>query len=84
MRDELMPAKNLGTYWIEHVLRQKGTKHLQLVGKDMPFYQTYLLDVIAFLIGISVVFLLSIAALLRCCVSKCLSRSKNQVKSKMQ
>lgn len=50
MRDELMPGKEVAVYWVEHVLRHGGTKHLQLSGRDMPFYQRYLLDVIAFLL----------------------------------
>ena len=50
MRDELMPGAEVAAYWIEHVLRHGGTKHLQLSGKDMPFYQRYLLDVFAFLL----------------------------------
>ena len=40
-----MPAKDIGAYWIEHVLRHKGGQHLQVTGKDMAFYQRYLLDV---------------------------------------
>ena len=49
MRDELLPGKEVAAYWIEHVLRHGGTKHLQLSGKDMSFYKRYLLDVFAFL-----------------------------------
>ena len=65
MRDELMPAKDIGAYWIEHILRHKGGKHLQLAGKDIPFHQRYLLDVIAFLIGIIAMFLISLGVILR-------------------
>ena len=75
MHDELMPVKDIGAYWIEHVLRHKGTRHLQLAGRDLPFYQTYLIDVIAFLIAISVIFLLLTIILLRWILSKCLHRS---------
>jgi hypothetical protein len=85
MRDELMPAKDIGAYWVEHVLRHKGTKHLKLAGKDMPFYQRYLLDVIAFLIGIVALVLICTIALLRCVVSRCFYRSSvpsAKVKSK--
>lgn len=49
MQDEMIPAKEVAVYWIEHVLRHGGTKHLQSRAKDMPFYQLYLLDVWLFL-----------------------------------
>jgi len=75
MRDELMPAKDIGVYWIEHILRHKGGKHLQLAGKDMPFHQRYLLDVLAFLIGISAVFLISLGIIIRRVWSRYLRRA---------
>lgn len=49
MRDELVPPRDVAAYWVEHVLRHGGTKHLQPKVKDMPFYQVYLLDVLLFL-----------------------------------
>ena len=49
MQDEMIPAKEVAVYWIEHVLRHGGTKHLQSRAKEMPFYQLYLLDVWLFL-----------------------------------
>ena len=52
MRDELLPAKDVAAYWVEHVLRHGGTKHLQSKVKDMPWYKVYLLDVILFLITV--------------------------------
>ena len=73
MHDELMPAKDIGAYWIEHILRHKGGKHLQLSGKDMPFYQRYLIDVFAFLTGLIISVLLVTVLLLRWIVSKCCS-----------
>mgnify|MGYP003352905542 CR=1 FL=1 len=50
MRDELLPGKDLAVYWMEYVMRNNGTKHLQLASKNMPFYKLYLLDVICFLV----------------------------------
>ena len=84
MRDELLPAKDIGAYWIEHVLRHKGTKHLQLAGKDIPFYQRYLLDVIVFITGIIAMALMITVLLLRCVVSRCCGRPSSKVKSKIQ
>jgi len=85
MKDELLPAKDIGAYWVEHVLRHKGTKHLQLARKDMPFYQRYLLDVIAFLTGIIALALIMTVLLLRWVLSRCCGRSaipSTKVKSK--
>lgn len=44
-----MPGREVAAYWVEHVLRHGGTKHLQSSGKNMPFYQRHLLDVFAFI-----------------------------------
>jgi glucuronosyltransferase len=57
MQDEMIPAKEVAVYWIEHVLRHGGTKHLQSRAKDMPFYQLYLLDVWLFLNSILLIIL---------------------------
>jgi len=40
-----MPGKDMAAYWIEHVLRHGGTKHLQSRANELPFYQLYLLDI---------------------------------------
>ncbi len=52
MKDELMPAKEVAVYWVEHVLRHNGTKHLQSSAKNMPIYQHFLLDVWLFLLSL--------------------------------
>ena len=78
MRDELIPGKDVAAYWIEHVLRHGGTKHLQLSGKDMPFYQRYLLDVFAFLSVLSTFFLLTLFSIVRFIYSQFLSTSKKR------
>ena len=71
MRDEIIPGREMAIYWIEYVIRHGGTKHLQLAGKDMPFYQRYLVDVAFFLVLIVVIFHIvayKLASfLLRCC-----------------
>lgn len=80
MRDELMPAKDVGVYWIEHVLRHNGTAHLQsLANKEMPFYKFYLLDVWAFLIFLVVAVLYINFKILAILVQKC-GKSKPKVK----
>ncbi|XP_060547742.1 UDP-glucuronosyltransferase 2A2-like isoform X2 [Pantherophis guttatus] len=43
-------------FWIEFVIRHKGAKHLQVAAYHLTWYQYHCLDVIAFLIGCTVVF----------------------------
>ena len=57
MQDEMMSGREVAVYWIEHVLRHGGTKHLQNRAKHLPFYKRHLLDVWLFL---SVVLAISI------------------------
>ena len=76
MRDEIIPGREMAIYWIEYVIRHGSTKHLQLAGKDMPFYQRYLLDVAFFLVLIVVISLIiayKLASFLLCC---CKGRTK--------
>lgn len=60
MRDELVPARDIAVYWVEHVLRHGETHHLRQRNiHGMPFYQLYLLDVwfvIASFFGLSIYF----------------------------
>ena len=74
MKDELVPRKELGVYWVEHVLRHGGTKHLQSSAKDMPFYQRYLLDVAVFLLFLIYIVIYITYLLIRCTISRCFLR----------
>ncbi|KAJ3658832.1 hypothetical protein Zmor_010553 [Zophobas morio] len=49
--DQPMPALEKAVWWIEYVIRHDGAEHLKYPGVDMPFYQYFLLDVIAFMAG---------------------------------
>jgi glucuronosyltransferase len=46
-----MSALEKAVWWIEYVIRHDGAEHLRYAGIDMPFYQYFLLDVIAFLLA---------------------------------
>lgn len=48
LKDNQIPVSQLVVYWTDYVLRYGGTQHLRTAGADMPFYQYFLLDVIAF------------------------------------
>ena len=78
MRDELMPGQELAAYWIEHVLRHNGTKHLQLASKNLPFYKRHLIDVISFLVALVFLTLAFITAILYCLVRRCVNTNKGK------
>ena len=65
MRDEMLPAKDVAVYWIEHVLRH-GTKHLQVTSRNLNYFQNYLIDVWLFLGGIVFFTGISFFITLRC------------------
>ncbi|XP_043912542.1 2-hydroxyacylsphingosine 1-beta-galactosyltransferase-like isoform X2 [Protopterus annectens] len=46
--DQPQHALNRTVYWIEYLLRYDGARHLRPASLDIPFYQYYLLDVLAF------------------------------------
>ncbi|KAK4872740.1 hypothetical protein RN001_014769 [Aquatica leii] len=53
--DQPMTGLEKAIWWTEYVIRHNGTKHLRSPSLDIPFYQYYLLDVIA-VVGHQVVF----------------------------
>ncbi|XP_032791501.2 LOW QUALITY PROTEIN: UDP-glycosyltransferase UGT5 [Daphnia magna] len=69
MQHQLMPGREIGVYWVEHVLRHGG-KHLHSVSKNLPFYQHHLLDVWLFLIFTSVTTFFGIFKLTTCLARK--------------
>jgi len=53
--------------WIEYVLRHGGARHLRPQVLNIPWYQYYLLDVIAFLVVV-----VALAVMLICLAFRCL------------
>lgn len=50
--DNLVHPMNESIYWIEHVMRSKGAKHLKSNAVNMPWFSVLLLDVIILPIGV--------------------------------
>lgn len=48
--DQPMTSLEKAMFWIEHVARHKGAKHLEFKAKTVPFHQAYCLDFVAILI----------------------------------
>ena len=57
--------------WIEYVLRHGGAKHLRPQVFNIPWYQYYLLDVIAFLVALVTVIVVAIWLTCRCLYRLC-------------
>ena len=57
--------------WIEYVLRHGGAKHLRPQVFNIPWYQYYLLDVIAFLVALVPVIVVAIWLKCRCLCRLC-------------
>lgn len=50
--DQPMTSLETASWWIEHILRRKGGKHLQYAGRKILFYQKYCIDVVLILASI--------------------------------
>ncbi|VEN52507.1 unnamed protein product [Callosobruchus maculatus] len=48
LTDEPMSGVEKVIWWTEYVIRHKGAKHLRNPSLDVPFYQYFMLDIIAF------------------------------------
>ena len=57
--------------WIEYVLRHDGARHLRAQVLDIPWYQYYLLDVIAFIVAIATMVVMVIGLACRCLCRVC-------------
>ncbi|XP_058523228.1 UDP-glucuronosyltransferase 2B31 isoform X2 [Ochotona princeps] len=49
--DHPMKPLDRAAFWIEHVMRHKGAKHLRVAAHDLTWYQYHSLDVIGFLLA---------------------------------
>ncbi|XP_058523234.1 UDP-glucuronosyltransferase 2B14-like isoform X2 [Ochotona princeps] len=49
--DQPMKPLDKAVFWIEHVMRHKGAKHLRVAAHDLTWYQYHSLDVIGFLLA---------------------------------
>ncbi|KAF5287653.1 hypothetical protein FQR65_LT12181 [Abscondita terminalis] len=51
IQDQPMSGLDRAVWWVEYVIRHKGAGHLRSPVLDIPFYQYYLIDVIAVFIA---------------------------------
>ena len=46
-KDRPITPQETVVYWTEYVIRHNGAPHLKALGTDMPFYEYFMLDIIA-------------------------------------
>ncbi len=52
--DQPINSLDKAIFWTEYVIRHKGAKHLEFAGRNVPFYEQYMLDFVAiFIAGIA-------------------------------
>ena len=66
--------------WIEYVLRHGGARHLRAQVLNIPWYQYYLLDVIAFLVAIVTLVVIVIRLMYKCMCRVCCKRGESKAK----
>ncbi|CAH1248517.1 UGT2B7 [Branchiostoma lanceolatum] len=81
MADQQVPPLNLTMWWIEHVIKHGGLPHLRTRANKIPFYEYYLLDVIAFFVAILTVVFGGLACACRLAYIK-IKRRQQKVKEK--
>ncbi|KAI8498208.1 UDP-glucuronosyltransferase 2A1 [Branchiostoma belcheri] len=62
LRDQPQPPMERAVWWIEHVIKHGGLPHLRSRATELPFYQYYLLDVLALIVSVLAVILLAAGA----------------------
>lgn len=56
-KDVEITGLDKAVWWTEYAIRTRGAKHLRNPIVDLPFYKVYLLDVLGFLLAITVLYL---------------------------
>jgi glucuronosyltransferase len=47
--DQPMTSRERAVWWTEYIIRHKGAKHLEYLGRLVPFFQRYMLDFLGIL-----------------------------------
>ncbi|GCB77674.1 hypothetical protein scyTo_0019312 [Scyliorhinus torazame] len=78
-RDVPLAPVELAVFWIEYTIKHRGAAHLRAVGNELPFYQYYLMDVIAIIITVLGLFLYLGYKMVKALLGKiCLGRKKKK------
>ncbi|KAI7793325.1 UDP glucuronosyltransferase 5 family, polypeptide D1 [Triplophysa rosa] len=79
-RDQPMRPLDTAIFWIEHVMRHKGAKHLRSEFYNMSWYSYHSVDVFLVLLGVFAVFVFTTVAIIRyvCCRICCKRKLKKE------
>ena len=66
--------------WIEYVLRHGGARHLRAQVFNIPWYQYYLLDVMAFLVAIVTLLVMTMGLMYISLCHVCCNKSDSKAK----
>lgn len=80
LRDHSQTPLQEACNWIEYTLRHGGAKHLKAQVFKVPWYQYYLLDVIAFLLAVATVTLIVIGLICRFLCRMCCKKGDGKTK----
>jgi len=69
--DRPISPKDEAIFWIEFTMRNKGAKHLRVQAHELTWYQYHSLDVIGFLLAITLIIALLFIKTCSFCISKC-------------
>jgi len=76
--DEMVKPLDRGVWWIEYALKYPGLPHMRSPVHDLNFVQYFLLDVIAFLVGIIALIVFITLQICKCC---CCKKSSQKTKT---
>ncbi|XP_035666856.1 UDP-glucuronosyltransferase 2B33-like [Branchiostoma floridae] len=79
LRDQPQSPMERAVWWIEHVIKHGGLPHLRSRAPELPFYQYYLLDVIALIVAVISAVLLSCW---KCCSFACCMCKRDNTNTK--
>lgn len=79
-RELYKDPKHEAAYWLDHVMKYGGD-YMRSPGQQMPWYQLYALDVIAFLLTVLMIFALVIYIIIKQCL-KCCGFHQQKTKAK--
>ncbi|XP_030745755.1 UDP-glucuronosyltransferase 1-9-like [Sitophilus oryzae] len=77
-RDRLVPPLDTAAFWVEHVARHRGARHMRSAAVDMPLYQYLLLDVIGFLGALLLLYTYLVYLILRYGCRRLFSKKKEK------
>ncbi|KAJ3585048.1 hypothetical protein NHX12_013771 [Muraenolepis orangiensis] len=77
-RDKPLSPLDTAIFWIEFVIRHKGAAHLRSVGSSLPWYSYHSIDVVVFLLALSVASLWVLVCVCRL-LCRCTCRTKRKV-----